>query len=133
MLEEGKVTKNVLDLVNCLVEIGICYSRENTRSPKQILRLYNQSFLFSIICCDIIGKPVKINSRKFYGSHFHTLTSHAPEAVRIIGIRSILTENEERSFRDLRRISEKTTNRQPGKIIDNVMTRYEAQQTLAKN
>lgn len=126
---EGKVHRDVLDMVNCLVEIiSICYSRENTRSPKQILRLYNQCFLFAVLCVSIIGKPEKMTSRKFYGSHFHTLTTHAPEAARLICLRSVLTENEERSFGNLRRISESTTNRQPGKIVDNAMMRFQAQQ-----
>jgi hypothetical protein len=27
----------------------------------------------------IIGVPKKMTSRRFYGSHFHTLTVHAPD------------------------------------------------------
>lgn len=39
-----------------------------------------------------------------------------------------MTENEERSFKDLRDISKNTTNRHYGQIIDNAMVRFQAQQ-----
>ena len=127
--QAGQISKSIVELINCLVEIiSICYSREKFRSPKQILRLYNQTFLFAVLCTDIIGNPVKLNSGRFYGSHFHTLLTHAPETYRLICLRSVVTENEERSFKDLRDISKNTTNRHCGQIIDNAMVRFQAQQ-----
>uniref|UniRef100_K1PE89 DUF7869 domain-containing protein n=1 Tax=Magallana gigas TaxID=29159 RepID=K1PE89_MAGGI len=49
--EEGKITESIPNLVNSLVDIvTICYSDYDTRSPKQLLRLYNQCFVFGLLC-----------------------------------------------------------------------------------
>ncbi|CAC5392253.1 unnamed protein product [Mytilus coruscus] len=57
-----------------------------------------------------------------------SLVVHVPEVYRIVNTKSILCEQEERSFGSLRRIAETTTNRKPGWIIDNTIIRYNAQQ-----
>ncbi|CAC5389541.1 unnamed protein product [Mytilus coruscus] len=67
--------------------------------------------------------------RKFYGSHFHSLVVHLPEIYRIINTKSILAEQEERTFGSLRRLAEGTTNRKPGWIVDNTILRFNCQQT----
>lgn len=69
-----------------------------------------------------------MTTRKFFGCHFHSLTVHAPETFRMICLRSLVPEQEERTFGDLRRISLNTANRQCGKIIDNAVLRFNAQQ-----
>ncbi|CAG2231598.1 unnamed protein product [Mytilus edulis] len=99
------------------------------RTPRQILRLYNQTFLFAVLSKSIIGIPVKMTQRKFYGSHFHSLVVHLPEIYRIINTKSILAEQEERTFGSLRRLAEGTTNRKPGWIVDNTILRFNCQQT----
>lgn len=125
---QGRVAKQILDMVTSLVEIiKICSSPENARSKQSILRLYNQTFLFAILCKTIIATPTKMTSRKFYGSHFHSLTTHAAEVYRIMSLRSIIPEKEERGFGDLR-ISENTSNRKLSYIIDNAVMRFNAQQ-----
>jgi hypothetical protein len=125
----NQVSKNILDLVTSLVEvIKICYSSDSTRSKRNILRLYNQTFIFAVLCKTVIGTPVKMTSRKFFGAHFHSLTVHAPEVYRIVSLRSIIPEEEERAFGDLRRISENTSNRKVAYVIDNAVMRFEAQQ-----
>lgn len=65
-----------------------------------------------------------MTARKFYGSHFHSLTVYAPQTNRMFCLRSIIPEQEERSFGDLRNISLQTSNRQCGKVIDNAMLRF---------
>ncbi|CAC5423339.1 unnamed protein product [Mytilus coruscus] len=67
--------------------------------------------------------------RKFYGSHFHSLVVHLPEIYRIINTKSILAEQEERTFGSLKRLMEGTTNRKPGWIVDNTILRFNCQQT----
>ena len=69
-----------------------------------------------------------MSERKFYGSHFHSLTVHAPPTNRLFCLRSMIPEQEERPFGDLRSISLNTCNRQCGKIIDNAMLRFKAKQ-----
>ncbi|CAC5365492.1 unnamed protein product [Mytilus coruscus] len=129
--EQKKIDKNTIQMIESLVEItNICYSKYECRSPKQILRLYNQCFLFAVTCRIVIGIPSnpKMSKRKFFGSHFHSVTVHLPECLRIFNLRSIVTEQEERIFGDLRRISENTTNRQTQFICDNAMLRFNSQQ-----
>ena len=128
--QENRVSKDVLDLIFSLVEIiNIAYSSEEKRSPKQILRLYNLTFLFGSLTKSVIGTPVKLTSRRLYGNHFHSIVTHLPEIYRIINTKSILTEQKERSFGSLRKIAETTTNRKAGWIIDNSILRYNAQQS----
>ena len=83
---------------------------------------------FSILARSVIGIPKKMIVRKFYGSHFRTLTVHAPETFRLVCLRSLIPEQEERSFGDFRRISLYTANRQCGRVIDNPVLRYNDQQ-----
>jgi hypothetical protein len=128
--EEGKLDENIPKLINSLVDIvTICYSDYSTRSPKQLLRLHNQCFMFGFLCKLVIGNPKKLTTRKFYGNHFHSITIHVPETARMICLKSIVPEQEERSFGTLRRISENTTNRQPKYIVDNAMLRIQFQST----
>ncbi|CAC5411120.1 unnamed protein product [Mytilus coruscus] len=127
--QHDKISEDTVDLIQVLVEIiNIAYSSEEKRSPRQILRLYNLTFLFGVLTKSVIGTPVKITTRKLYGCHFHSLVVHLPEVYRIVNTKSILCEQEERSFGSLRRIAETTTNRKPGWIIDNTIIRYNAQQ-----
>ena len=127
--KENKLNENVLKLCNSLVEIiNICYRKHDTRNQQQILRLYNQRFVFSLACLKVVGAPRKMNSTKFYGSHFHCLVTHAPEVYRLLCLRSVIVEEEERSFGDLRSISKSTSNRQPEYTLQNAVLRFNAQQ-----
>lgn len=126
---EKKISKDIYDLCTSLVEIiSICYSPYEQRTQKKILRLYNLCFKFSILSKTVISIPKKMTARKFYGCHFHSLTVHTPETYRLVCLRSLIPEQEERTFGDLRSISLNTANRQCGKIIDNAVLRYNAQQ-----
>ncbi|CAC5364623.1 unnamed protein product [Mytilus coruscus] len=127
--QHDKISEDTVELIQVLVEIiNIAYSSDEKRSPRQILRLYNLTFLFGVLTKSVIGTPVKITTRKLYGCHFHSLVVHLPEVYRIVNTKSILCEQEERSFGSLRRIAVTTTNRKPGWIIDNTIIRYNAQQ-----
>lgn len=55
-----------------------------------------------------MGIPQKLTARKFYGNHFHSITVHVPETARLFSLKSIVPEQEERTFGTLRRLSEKT-------------------------
>ncbi|CAG2214515.1 unnamed protein product [Mytilus edulis] len=69
-----------------------------------------------------------MTARKFYGSHFHSLVIHAPETYRLLCLRSVVPEEEERTFGDIRSISKNTSNRQPEYVVDNAVMRFNAQQ-----
>ena len=57
-----------------------------------------------------------------------SLITHVPETYRLVCLRSLVPEEEERSFGDLRPISKNTSNRQPSHVIDNAVLRFRAQQ-----
>lgn len=85
LYNEKMISLDILELCTPLVEItAICYMHYNHRSPKHILRFYNQTFKFSYLCKSIIGIPKKMTARKFYGSHFHSLTVHAPQTNNVL-------------------------------------------------
>jgi hypothetical protein len=59
----------------CLLIMDSCFLKfsdrsflfsEDERSPKQVLRLYNQCFQFGLLVTHVIEKPVKLSARKFY-------------------------------------------------------------------
>lgn len=118
-IEESKVEEIISYLANSLVKIvTICYSDFATRSQKQLIRLYNQCFLFCLLCKTVIGNPQKLTVQKFYGNHFLNITVHVPETALLFSLKSIVPEKEERSFGTLRRLSENITNRQPKYVVD---------------
>ena len=126
---DGKISEDIKNMINSLVEIqNIAYSPADKRSPRTVLRLYNLTFSFGMLAKTVIGIPEKLTERKFYGSHFHSLVVHLPEIFRIISLRSILAEQEERSFGSLRKIALGTTNRKPGFVVDNTVLRFNKQQ-----
>lgn len=63
------------------------------------------------------------DSKKILCSRFQSLTVYVPETYRLVCLRSLIPEQEERSFGDLRSISLNRANRQCGKIIDNAVLR----------
>ncbi len=110
--KENKINTDILNLCNSLVEIiNICYSGFGDRNQRTILRFYNQCYIFALACFKVIGTPEKMKERKFYGAHFHSLVTHAPETYRLLCLRTVVPEGEERTFGDLRSISKNTSNR----------------------
>lgn len=61
----------------------------------------------------------------YLGEFVRNFTVHAPHTYRLFCLRSLIPEQEERSFGDLRSI---TPSRQCGKVIDNAVLRYNLQQ-----
>ena len=126
--EHAKIDLEYVQLVFALVEItSIAYSPYKARTPKQILRLHNRCFVFAILCQKLIPTPKKMTKKTFYGMHFHSLTTHLPQTARVFNPRSILVENEERSFGKLRRISTETTNRRSS-VVDTAVLRFKFEQ-----
>jgi hypothetical protein len=129
--EEGVLNYDIPALCTALTEIiRICYSTEDERSPKLVLRLYNQCFQLGLLVAHVIEKPVKLSLRKFFGIHFHSLVIHFPEIYHLFCLRSLIPEDEERTFGDLRSISEKSSIRQAPLIVDNCMLMYLAKEKI---
>ena len=111
----------------------ILYAKVQERSQKNILRLHNQTFLHAIACLEVIGKPIKLTERKFYGRYLHSLITHAPLQHRIICSRSTNTEQQERHFNTFSSVSLSTSSRRPGEIITPGMIRMQAEMKEGEN
>jgi hypothetical protein len=55
----------------------------------------------SMLIMDSIEKPDKLSARKIFGIHFHCLVIHFPEIYHLFCLRSLIPEDEERTFGDL--------------------------------
>ena len=105
----GKLRSNLQELLDTLTEISNLFNLSpESRSPRIVLRLYNRSFLHSILCTEKIRIPKKVTVRKFYGKCFHSLSCHSRVLARIISLSSLKYEDEERTFNALSNIGRQT-------------------------
>ena len=117
----------VVALLESIVQISeIMYAHDSERSPKMVLRLYNNVWLHHELCYDLF-QTVKSRTALF-GLCLHSISRHAPEQYEIVCLRSVNTENQERLFGQSRRTAESVTNRHPANIITNVMLHMQAKQ-----
>ena len=130
--QSGKVSKEVLDVLDTLVEMQrILYANENCRSPALILRYYNQAWYHSILLHDfIVNNPKHLTTRKMFGVYFHNLSAHAGDMLRIISGQSANAERQERIFNSIKRITKLTSNYHPGHVIPNLFVRLQAEKEL---
>jgi len=130
--QSGKVSKEVLDVFDTLVEMQrILYADDDSRSPTQILRYYNQAWYHSILLHDfIVNHPKKLTRRKMFGMYFHNLSAHAGDMLRIISGQSANAERQERIFNSIKRITKQTSNYHPGHVIPNLFVRLQAEKQL---
>ena len=124
--DRENINEDLTTLAKAMCEISqIAYGYESDRNPRQILRLYNLTYILATKLIKIVGHtPLKMTALKFYGIHFHGLTTHLPEVFRITSIRSLVPEQEEASFYKLRQISLHTSSRKSQNVIDNAMIRF---------
>ena len=99
MARNGKVSENLSELLNCLAEItNIAYSYDDYCTRAQILILYNTTFKIGVLLKEIVNSNIKslnMTHRKFYGIYYHDVIVHAPDAYRVVRLRSLLAENDE--------------------------------------
>lgn len=111
----------------------ILYAKVQEWCQKNMLRLHNQTFLHAIACQEVIGKPINLIERKFYGRYLHSLVCHAPLQHRIICSRSTNTEQQERHFNAFSGVSLATSSRRPGEIITPGIIRMQAEMQEGEN
>ena len=88
-------------LLLSLVELQkIAYAPQSQRSPRSILRCYNQSFIFATTCIELFGGSRA--GKSMFGMPFHCMVTHLPELLRLVSARSIVAEHAERHFNKLR-------------------------------
>ena len=106
----------------------IVYAREDRKSDQSILRLHNLTFIHGKLCNQLFPKSDK--KSQLYGNYFHSLMCHAPQLYRVISLRSINTEYQERMFKQANSITKATSNMHPTNVITNVLIRVQEESRL---
>lgn len=118
------------DLHRTAVEItNLCYAHDNRRTPKSVLCLYNRTFLHAHLCSVLFSAPKSTTKRRMFGRFFHSISTHAPCMYRLISLRSLNTEQQERKFQQAKAITRCTSNYHGDHIITNVLERLHFEQT----
>lgn len=95
--------RQLYKMVLSLVELQkIAYTPHKQLTPRLILRAYNKSFVFAMLCLDMFKSPKKNTPRHMFGMPFHCLTVHMAETLRLVSGRAIVAEHAERHFNKLR-------------------------------
>ena len=124
------INDDVLKLFSTCVEIQhILYSKENERTDANILRLYNLTYMHATICNKLF--PAQTQAKhKVYGCYFHSIICHAPTYYRLISLRSLNTEYQERIFKQSNAITKGTSNMHPANVIKNALVRIQEENRI---
>ncbi len=129
LMHKHKAPEKLCTLLQTLAEISrLLYLGENQRTNKEILRLYNTTWLHFELIKELIPTPKHITKRKLYGIYLHALTVHAPAQFHIMSLKSCNAEHEERLFGQAKDIATATSNRKPENIVPNILLRVQAKQ-----
>ena len=132
LLKDLECSTKILLLLQTIIKVGeISYSKEDKRSPRQLLQLYNNCWMHMELCKDLFPTLKTISRSKMFGHYLHALTAHSPTQYELACLRSLNTENQERIFGQARRIAETCTNHHPENIIPQLMLRLQAKQEQA--
>jgi len=101
----------------------ILYSPDSQRSSTTILRLHNVTFIHGRLCTELFGDSPRRNT--IFGRYFHSIVTHAPLLHRIIPLRSVNTEMQERVFGQAKQITKATSNQKPDHTITNILIRMQ--------
>ena len=105
----------------------IMYSEEFTRSPRTILRFHNVTFQHSVLCREMFPHPASVTKQKMFGNYFHTLSCHTATFYRIVALRSLNSEMQERLFNTCNEVTKATSNRQANNLMQNILIRTQAE------
>ncbi|KAF6027618.1 hypothetical protein EB796_014070 [Bugula neritina] len=122
----NKICKMLLALVELQ---QLAYADENKRTPKMILRAYNQSYVFATTYISLFcgNSSVSSSQRSLFGMPFHSIVVHLPEMLRLINGQSIVAEQAERHFNKIRQLTLNTSNRRASSLITNCLFRIAMQ------
>ena len=131
-LLKQSVSRDILLLIETAVRISeILYMNDTERNTRNILRLYNCTWLHHELCKKIITRfHSGMTYNKLFGSYLHALVVHAPQQLEIISLRSVNTENQERLFEQARRSATAASNRHPGNVLSSTVLRLQAKATF---
>ncbi len=98
-LRQTNADSAMCQLLNTAVEIcQLMYAREEVRSPKAVLRMHNVTFVHAMLCTQLFHEPRSITKRKMFGRYYHAISTHAAPVYRLISLRSLNAEMQERLF-----------------------------------
>ena len=115
-------------LFNTAVQIcELMYSRETSRCQRALLRLHNLTLQHAVQCVDMFYSPKSISKEKMFGSYYHSLSVHAPIVYRLVALRSVNSELQERMFNTCNDITLTTSNRHTSGILNNILIRVQSE------
>ena len=134
-LMKGKLPDDFQVILDTLAEIQeILYSYDEQRSSRTVLRLYNLTFWHAVMLKIVLGTQMKsLTTRKYYGKYFHGLISHSPLQHCLMSGASMNTEDEERVFNKMKRITNTTSSKHPGHVIGNAYIRLQEEKEVSSN
>lgn len=125
--------ESVLELQTTLAEMmGIFYSKEDSRNPKQILRLTNLSFKHALAVRTVLTPPKTMTNRKLYGIYYHSTVHHAAVIYRLVCLSSINAELFERFFDRIVDITRKTWSKQAEDLVPNAFLHIQGEDYTAE-
>ena len=129
-LRKVNVSGKILLLVETAVRISeILYMFEEHRNPRNILWLYNLTWLHHELCNTLITTfHGGMKYTTFFGTYLHALVVHAPQQLEIVSLRSVNTENHEheRLFEQAQRSATAASNRHPQNVLYTAVMRLTA-------
>lgn len=119
---------NLHVLLRSAVEMcDVMYSAESSRSQRLILRFHNLTFQHSLLRIDMFSSPASVTKQKMFRSYFHSLSCHAATFYRIVSLRSLNSESQERLFNTCNDITKATSNIQAKNLLQNILIRTHAE------
>ena len=111
----------ILDLFRTATEITeIMYALDSKCTPREILRFHNLTYQHGKLCVDLCTQ--RSSKNPVFGRYFHSITCHSPLLLRIITLRSVNTEVQERMFGQAKQITRSTSCLRPDHVITNILT-----------
>lgn len=115
----------IMELFRTATEIcEAMYAPDCRRTPKAILRLHNLTYQHGKICVDMFTQS---STTAVYGRYFHSIICHSPLLFRIVCLRSVTTEVQERMFGQAKQITRDTSSLKANHIITNIITWLQAE------
>ena len=128
-LKEYNCEKILTEIFRTGLEISqLLYTHDYNRTQQTVLALHNTTFIHGLLCSQLFSNPVTMTSCKMFGRFYHSLTTHTPILFRIISMRSINTENQERIFGQAKAITKATSCNRPNEVITNIILRVQMEE-----
>ena len=130
-LYKSSAKSTVTMLLDTIVRVSqLLYMPSSKRSPRNVLRLYNCSWLHHELCRELLGTLKTQTLTHFFGIYLYAIVVHAPTQFQIMPLSSVNTESEERLFSQAKRISNRATNRKTDNVLPTVLISIQARQKL---